>query len=224
MSQSEKGEVIDARTTGAKETPSKRRSIPLQKGRERHLPKKGNIEDDDTRSLRRSSRLPSLDAEGHPVKDQIAFEEKNLDGHEAERESKTLKVLVNYRGDPPYLISGGDAERHRVNNLRRGSQHGKAPCYDILDSRGSVIYAYSLPLAPMACILQGVKNESSLAQYKKETKVLNSFKPTTYMFLHWSGGVESSMGDFNNNNKFYLYSATVVHIQSQFPVNGCDGS
>ena len=28
----------------------------------------------------------------------------------------------------------------------------------------------------------------------------------------------------NNNNKFYLYPATVVRIQSQLPVNDYDGS
>lgn len=212
MSESEKGEVIDARTTVPKETPSKRRRLPLKK-RGKMLPrKKGNNEDDDTTSLRRSSRLPSLD--GLPVKDQIAFEAKNLDGHEAERNSKTLQAIVHYKGDPPYLISGGDAMRNRVNNLRRGSQHGKAPCYDILDSRGSMIYAYSLPLAPMACILQGVKNESSLAQYKKETKILNSFKPTSYMFLHWTGGVESSMGDYKSHDFVKSRPGLAIAIES----------
>ena len=89
MSESEKGEVIDARaSTSPKETPSKRRRLPLQKGRKVISRKKGNNEDNDTTSLRRSSRLPSLD--GLPVKDQVAFEAKNLDGREAERKGKSL--------------------------------------------------------------------------------------------------------------------------------------
>ena len=213
MSESEKGEVMDARaSTSPKETPSKRRRLPLQKGKKMLPRKKGNNEDDDTTSLRRSLRLPSLD--GLPVKDQVAFEAKNLDGHEAERNGKTLQAIVHYQGDPPYVVSGGQAERFRVNNLRRGSQHGKAPCYDILDSRGSMIYAYSLPLAPMACILQGVKNESSLAQYKKETKILSSFTPTTYMFLHWTGGVESSMGDFKSHDFVKSRPGLAIAIES----------
>ena len=35
-------------------------------------------------------------------------------------------------------------------------------------------------------------------------------------------GPEDDSSDINN--KFYLLSATVVRIQSQFPLNGCDGS
>jgi hypothetical protein len=51
-----------------------------------------------------------------------------------------------------------------------------------------------------AGLLQGLKNETSLAQFKNETKVLNSFRATNYMFLHWDGGVESSKGDYKSHN------------------------
>jgi hypothetical protein len=52
----------------------------------------------------------------------------------------------------------------------------------------------------MAGLLQGLKSETSLAQFKKETKVLLSYQATSCMFLHWDGGIESSKGDYRNHD------------------------
>jgi hypothetical protein len=144
----------------------------------------------------------------------ILFQDKLSDGKEVTRKLNSLQSLVQYNGAPPYAGRGDKKERFKVNNLRRGSQRGGTPCYDMLDGNGSAIYTYSLPLAPLAGLLQGLKNETSLAQFKKETKVLNSFPSTSYMFLHWDGGVESSKGDYKSHNFVKSRPGLAVAIES----------
>jgi hypothetical protein len=168
---------------------------------------------------RRSTRPEPLDVllrgtKGHAHAGSVSFTDKQLDGTESERKLNTLQALVEYNGAPPYAGRGDVKERLKVNNLRRGSQRGGTPCYDILDGHASAIYAYSLPLAPLAGLLQGLKNEISLAQFKKETKVLNSFTATSYMFLHWDGGVESSKGDYKSHNFVKSRPGLAVAIES----------
>jgi hypothetical protein len=168
---------------------------------------------------RRSPRLDSKDAikdaDGNAASVGIMFEEKKLDGKEAYRELKTLKALVDYNGPPPYTGGGGHKERFKFNNLKRVSQRGGAPSYDLLYAgHGSAIYVYSLPLAPLAVLLQGLKNETAVAQFKKETKALNSFPATNYMFLHWDGGIESSKGNYKSHNFVKVRPGLALAIES----------
>lgn len=140
--------------------------------------------------------------------------DKTRDGHEQEREDRTLQTRIKYTDKPPFRLATSDQQRFRVNNLKRKAQQGKEACFDILDHRGSSIYAYSLPLAPLACLLQAFKAETSLVQFKKETKVLSSFNPTSYMFLHWDNGVEASQGNYKNHKFVKTRPGLAVAIQS----------
>jgi hypothetical protein len=168
--------------------------------------------------LRRSTRVAStaalVSAEEHQLASAKLYFEKTRDGLEEKREEKTLQAIVEYVGDPPFGPALDDAQRFRVNNQKRKAQHGKQACFDILDGCGSSIYAYSLPLAPLACLLQAFKTETSLVQFKKETKVLSSFNLTSYMFLHWDHGVEASQGNYKNHKFVKSRPGLAVAIES----------
>ena len=131
----------------------------------------------------------------HQQPPQRIFGEDACDGKEEDRKLKTLKATVHCDGHPPCGKAESSEERFMVNNLKRSSQRGVTPCHDILDDRGSVIMVHSVPVAPLACLLQGLKNEGPQKLVKKQAKRLTTFKDTTCLFLHWTKAVESDAGD-----------------------------
>ena len=165
-------------------------------------------------STRDASTVVSVSAAEHLLASGKLYAEKKRDGQEKKREEKTLQAIVKYKGDPPFAVAADNAERFRVNNRKRKAQQGKEPCFDVLDCRGSSIYVYSLPLAPMACLLQAFKSETSMVQFKKETKILSSFNQTCYMFLHWDKGVEASQGNYKDHKFVKSRPGLAVAIQS----------
>ena len=152
------------------------------------------------RSLRHSSRIDlntgqvvgvfgDMDDESEESdRNKKLFIEKTSDGKERARKAQALKTLTNYSLGEVYTGSANDKERNRVNGRKRISQHGGEPCYDIMEDIGpGAIYVYALPLSVMAGLLQGLKSESSIEQFRKKAKTLSTQPTTNYMFLHWKG-------------------------------------
>jgi hypothetical protein len=125
--------------------------------------------------------------------------DKVKDGHEEKREEGTLKNLTQYEGSIPFR--GGVSKSMRTNIYRRkeAARCGKSLCYDKLPDVGEAYYLYSLPINIMRGLLQGLKTDTAVKEFNKESKILQTHKGTNYMFFHWAKCHEASTGNWRTH-------------------------
>jgi hypothetical protein len=125
----------------------------------------------------------------------VAYVEKVMDGKERQRERNSLKAKTGYPGGRVFEGTKDKVMRDRVNNEKKKSRMGGAPCYDVMDDLGSSIYMYSLPLNLVRGLVMGFKTPDSVKSFQGQADTLRTHKGTNFMFLHWQGtGPSGSAG------------------------------